>query len=495
MNMKRLGFLCLALLLPLLSHADGRRLEILFMGDQGHHKPNERYPQLIKALGVHGMNFSYTENMDDLNPKTLSRYDGLMLYANINTISSDQEQAVLDYVAAGKAFLPIHCASYCWRNSKAMVELMGGQFKRHGAGTFTVPIDEPEHPIMQGFEPFETWDETYVHHLHNEKDRTVLQFRDENGTPEPWTWVRTHGKGRIFYTAYGHDQRTWSHPGFHDLVRRGVLWAVNDEARAAWAALKPAPLEYEKRETVQNYEKRKPYPRFQFPLSPDESKKYIQWPAEFDLDLFASEPDVINPIYIQWDERGRLWVAETLDYPNQVNDNREGNDRIKICEDTDGDGKADTFTIFADKLNIPTAFVFVNGGVMVAAAPHFYFLKDTDGDDRADQTSIVSSGWGVGDTHAGPSNLKYGFDNFLYGCVGYSGYRENGVQFGRGIYRFKADFSYVEFLGQFSNNSWGLGFSESFDLFGSTANNCHSVYVGIPMRYYTGIDGLSPRRA
>ena len=91
------------------------------------------------------------------------------------------------------------------------------------------------HPIMKGFEPFRTWDETYVHTKHNEKDRHVLQVRAEGQEEEPWTWVRTQGKGRIFYTAYGHDGRTWQNPGFHDLLERGIRWAVN-KGRCSTAA-------------------------------------------------------------------------------------------------------------------------------------------------------------------------------------------------------------------------------------------------------------------
>ena len=116
-----------------------------------------------------------------------------------------------------------------------------------------------------------------------------------------------------------------------------------------------------------------------------------------------------------WDERGRCWVAETSDYPHGVKPGGEGNDRIKICEDTDGDGKADKFTVFADGLNIPTSLTFANGGIIVAQPPRFLFLKDTNGDDKADVRQDIMTGWGIGDTHAGPSNLKYGLDNKIWG--------------------------------------------------------------------------------
>ena len=141
------------------------------------------------------------------------------------------------------------------------------------------------------------------------------------------------------------------------------------------------------------------------------------------MSLFASEPDIVKAIWLNWDERGRLWIAETVDYPNNLQPAGEGHDRLKICQDTDGDGRADKFTVFADKLSIPTGFVFANGGVIVIHSGKTEFFKDTDGDDKADERRVLFSGWGMGDTHATASNLRYGFDNWIWGTVGYSGFR------------------------------------------------------------------------
>jgi uncharacterized protein len=191
-------------------------------------------------------------------------------------------------------------------------------------------------------------------------------------------------------------------------------------------------------------------------------------------------------------------VIETLDYPNEVRANREGNDKIKILEDTDGDGRCDKVTVFADGFNIPTSLVFANGGVIVHQAPVTLFLKDTDGDDKADTREVLLDGWGPGDTHAGPSNLRYGFDNQIWGTVGYAAF--NGTvggaekRFGMGVYRFAKDASSLEFLHQFNNNTWGLGFNEAGDVFGSTANNNPSFYCGIPATVFaTGARGMSAK--
>lgn len=476
-----------------------RKIEILLLGHKStHHNSAEFMPMLAAALAKEGINFTYTDDPDDLNSEMLSKYDALMLYANHDEIEPDQEKALLEYVKGGKGFLPIHSASFCFRNSDEFVKMVGAQFKSHETGTFTADIIMPEHPVMQGVEEFSTWDETYVHHL-EANDRTILMERVEGDHHEPWTWVKNYGEGKVFYTAYGHDERTWDNPGFHALVKQGILWAVEDKVKKQWeayAAEMPT-LVYKEVANIPNYEKRDPAPQYQEPLSAEEEKKLIQVPIGFHLELFASEPDIINPIAMDWDEKGRLWVIETVDYPNTVrNEQGVGDDRIKICEDTDGDGKADKFTVFVDDLNIPTSLTFANGGVIVSQAPDFLFLKDTDGDDVADVRETIISGWGTYDTHAGPSNLKYGIDNQIWGVVGYSGFEgsiaNQPFEFSQGLYRFPTDLSSFEYVTRTSNNTWGLGFTEDNEIFASTANNTHSVYMAIANRYVNGVKGIRP---
>lgn len=476
-------------------HAEGKRIEVLFLGHESRHHPSDSAAAfLVPALAREGINFTYTTDPDDLNEANLALFDAVLLYANHDAITPSQERALLDFVEGGKAFLPIHSASHNFRNSDRVVAMMGGQFDWHGTGTFTAEVVEPDHPVMQGFEPFETWDETYVHKNHNPEGRTVLMERVDDDHREPWTWVREQGEGRVFYTAYGHDSRTWRQPAFHQLILNGLLWAVNDEARAQWERLDLPELAYSESSRIPNYERRNPPPKYQEPLSPEESMKHIQVPPGFELQLFASEPDIVKPIAMAWDERGRLWIAETVDYPNNITPGQPGNDRITILEDTDGDGRADKFTVFADSLNIPTSLIFANGGVIVTQAPDILFLKDTDGDDRADVREVLVSGFGTRDTHAGPSNLRYGFDNRIWGAVGYSAFEQGDVAFSQSIWSMKPDGSDMRHEASFSNNTWGLGFSETNEIFGSTANNTHAVYVGIPHRYNKGVQGL-PNRA
>lgn len=464
-----------------------RRIELLFLGHKSKHHDSEKLADIFtKEYFKAGINISYTTDPDDLNEKNLAQYDGLILYANYDSITPSQEKALLGFVKGGKGFIPIHCASYCFRNSPEVVEMIGGQFKTHGYDSFPSVILEPNNPVMKGVHNFTTKDETYVHDKIS-KNIEVLMERVEGGHHEPYTWIRPYGKGRVFYTAYGHDDNTFNNPEFLQLVKNGIMWAIGDQAKADLAGFKLADPKYSDG-PVPNYEKKDPAPKVQQSLSPTESMSQIQVPVGFELQLFASEPDIINPIYMNWDERGRLWVIETVDYPNEIKTDDRGDDRIKILEDTDGDGKADKVTVFADKLNIPTSFVFVNGGIIVSQAPSFLFLKDTDGDDKADVREVLLTGWGKSDTHAQASNLRYGLDNKIWGVVGYSGFDgkvgNKSFRFGSGVYRFTPDGKDLEFLSTTSNNTWGLGFSEDFDVFISTANNTHSGFLGMPKRYF-----------
>lgn len=289
------------------------------------------------------------------------------------------------------------------------------------------------------------------------------------------------GTLRVIAPVFSGDESQWAAS-----VRAELLAAVGPERRRQWEDFL-AQRESENRApspTVANYERRSEPVTLQRPFSVKGSIERTQVPIDMRLELFVAEPDIAKPIAFAWDERGRLWVCETRDYPHRVEASGEGRDSIKICEDTNGDGRADKFTVFADQLNIPTSLVFANGGVIVTQSPRLLFLQDNNGDDRADVREVIMEGWGIQDTHAQANSLHYGYDNWLYGCVGYSGFRGTiggkELRFAQGTFRFKADGSALEFLHQFSNNSWGHSANAAGDQFGGTANGAPIFYGGIP---------------
>ncbi|MCA9194839.1 MAG: c-type cytochrome [Planctomycetales bacterium] len=292
-----------------------------------------------------------------------------------------------------------------------------------------------------------------------------------------------------------------------------------------------------------------PFSKMQDPLPAQQSMKAYATPQGMHLELWAketteywpngSQPDSKTaglqgkPIAMNWDENGRLWICETVDYPNELHETpATGRDRIKICEDTDNDGQADKFTVFAEHLSIPSTLVCYRGGVIVQNGNSTVYLKDIDGDDKADFRQSLITGWALGDTHGGVSNFQYGPDNWIWGMQGYNNSQPviNGVpqmRFRQGFWRFKVragasdetapayainsqsgitsdsrsqDFDAhtirvdaLEFMGGTNNNTWGLGFSEEGYVFGSTANGCPSVHMPIPNRFYDQVSGWSPR--
>lgn len=470
---------------------DARRLEVLFFGapTAAHpgHDPITRYRVLKKGLGMEGINLTYMEDPAAVfREDILERYDALLMYGNWEqngVMPAGQLKALTDYVEGGGGFLPIHCASACYGGSPEFVKLVGAKFRSHGGEEFKVRDVAPNHPILKGLEGFKAWDETYEHSDHAD-DREILQKRKS----EPWSWTRTQGKGRVFYTASGHDHRVWDLPGFHALLRNAIYWSVGPDKYRQMLRLKlPKPGQEEV--SLPGYRQREEIKMAQEPLPPEESIKLAQVPAGMEISLFASEPDIVNPIYVAWDHRGRAFVVETIDYPNNLQEGNIGHDRITICEDTNRDGRADRFTRFAEKLSIPTSLVFVNGGVLCTNGSEVIFLKDTDGDDEADVREVVLDGFRMGDTHAGVSNLRYGFDGWIYATVGYSGF--NGTvggekhEFGQAVFRFLPDGSKMEFIQNTTNNTWGLGFTEEFDVLGSTANGNPSWYVSFPRADYS----------
>ena len=500
---------------------DAKPIRILFLGDQGHHLPIERFRQLQPVMAKQGIDLTYTEDVDFLNPQLLAKFDGLMIYANITTITPKQEKTLIDYVEKGGAFIPIHCASYCFLNSEAYIKLVGAQFQKHETGTFRVKNVKPEHPIMKGYHGFESWDETYTHAKHNTKGRTVLEVRMDGSHEEPWTWVRTQGTGRVFYTAWGHDARTFSQPGFHELLGRGIRWAtkhdpvpkrLNDPFDRPFPVPEMtsltkdvAPFTFvDVGKKIPNYtpgntwgKQSEPLSTMQLPLSPAESIKHMVVPKGFHVELFVSEEQLGGkPICMTWDERGRLWVALTQDYPNELQPPTQGHDSIVICDDTDHDGKYDKVTVFARNLSIPTSISFAKGSVIVFDATQTIVLTDTDGDDQADTRNVLFGTWSMGDTHGGPSNMQYGLDNWIWAMQGYNPsvlkVGNETHRFRQGFFRFRPDGSELEFIRSTDNNTWGLGISEEGLIFGSTANRNPSVFMPIPNRYYEAVRGWAP---
>jgi putative membrane-bound dehydrogenase-like protein len=196
-------------------------------------------------------------------------------------------------------------------------------------------------------------------------------------------------------------------------------------------------------------------------LSPQEALKKMKVPEGFAVELVASEPDIINPVAMTIDERGRFWITESLEYPRKSAG--PGKDRVKVCEDSDADGKFDKFTIFAEGLNIPSGIAVGHGGVWVANSPDILFLQDTDNDGKADRQEVVVTGFGRDDTHELPNSLTWGPDGYLYGLNGvfnHSVVKQDGktFDFTCALFRIHPQTRKFEIFCEGTSNPWGVTF-------------------------------------
>jgi putative heme-binding domain-containing protein len=150
------------------------------------------------------------------------------------------------------------------------------------------------------------------------------------------------------------------------------------------------------------------------PYSPQEALSRMTVPDGFKVELVAAEPDIVNPIALSFDDRGRIWITESVEYPRKPAG--VGRDRVKILEDTDADGRADKVSVFAEGLNIPTGVAVGYGGAWVLNAPDLLFMREKDG--REISREVVLTGFGRTDTHELPNSLTWGPDGWLYGLNG-----------------------------------------------------------------------------
>jgi putative heme-binding domain-containing protein len=236
------------------------------------------------------------------------------------------------------------------------------------------------------------------------------------------------------------------------------------------------------------------------PRSPTDEQKCFHLPPDFSIELVASEPDIGKPINMNFDDRGRLWISQSVEYPFPAPPGRTPRDAVKILEDTDGDGKADKFITFADGLNIPIGVLPMTNGAIVHSIPNVYRMTARHGSDRADQREILYGSIGYADTHGMTSSFTWGFDGWIYACHGFA--NTSVIKGGDGsaitmhsgnTYRMKPDGSHVEQFTHGQVNPFGLCFDPLGNLYSA---DCETKPVTMLLRggYYSSFgkphDGL-----
>jgi putative membrane-bound dehydrogenase-like protein len=239
-------------------------------------------------------------------------------------------------------------------------------------------------------------------------------------------------------------------------------------------------------------------------------------PEGFRAEILASEPMVRQPITLSFDERGRAWVIEYLQYPNPAGlkpvtvdvylrteydrvpepppRGPRGADRVKILEDTDGDGQADKETVFVDGLNIASGLAVGHGGVFVAQAPYLLFYPDRDRDDRPDgDPEVLLSGFGLQDAHSTVNSLQWGPDGWLYGVQGSTvTARIRGLEFQQGVWRYHPRTRAFELFAEGGGNTWGLDFDAAGNAFGSSNGGFVAFHMVQGGNYWKGFAKHGP---
>jgi putative membrane-bound dehydrogenase-like protein len=241
--------------------------------------------------------------------------------------------------------------------------------------------------------------------------------------------------------------------------------------------------------------------------SPDQAAGKMTLADGFTVNLVAAEPLVRKPVAIEFDDRGRLWVIQYLQYPNPAGLKRvkvdrfsrtvydrvpeppprgpRGADRITILEDKGADGRARKAKDFLNGLNLATGIAFGHGGVFVLQAPYLLFYPDRDGDDVPDgDPDVLLTGFGMEDAHSVANSLTWGPDGWLYGCQGSTVTANIGVEFQQGVWRYHPITRKFELFCEGGGNSWGLDFDARGNLLYSTNVGGFTMLHGVQGGYY-----------
>lgn len=293
-----------------------------------------------------------------------------------------------------------------------------------------------------------------------------------------WTWQGEKHRAAIFLQG---APESLEHTAMRALMLRAAAWTARVENVDAW-------LPKDAADTLR-------YP-MGGPLRPAEAVQQFQLQPGFKAEVIAAEPLIAKPIAVQWDARGRLWVAETPEYPNgrrqpkipwkdtgtlePGNESREARDSISVLEDTNGDGIMDRKSVFCTGIELVCGFCFYKDGLIVLDYPHISWIRDTDGDGKSDKKEIIFGGLPF-PNHFILNHLIVSPDGWIYGSSG-CGYKPTRpgseapvTTISPGIFRFRPDGSAIEQVGSRGGNSFGIDLTSDLELYQSQATSSNPV--------------------
>jgi uncharacterized protein len=485
-------FAIFALCVATLSSFADQPLRIFIRAGQKTHGPRQHdAPQFLKdwkpllesrGAKVDGaLNFPTTAQLDAT--------DVLIIYCqNGGSIHGEDRANLEKFLNRGGGIVVLH-DGVTGDDSQWFKTIIGGAWEYGHAkffeGKLSFYYQDHNHPVTRGASNFDLVDEMYWN-LHMQPDAHILaatyapDARNKHGNkpfpsiynivPQMWTYETNNH--RAFVSLLGHEYRTFSLPHYRAVLMRAIAWAGKRDIDSLTTQEELATLRYPEGG----------------PTAPDQAAKSFIVHPDFQINLVASEPLIEKPISMDWDPQGRLWVAETPEYPIGRNGaNRAAHDRISILEDTNHDGLMDKKSVFADNLELITSFLFYKDGVIVAQAPDVFWLRDTNHDGVAETKVPLYTGFGTFDRHAVISNMRWSMDGWIYATLGYSRGRVKSADgkkdFGdlmSGVIRFKPDGSDMQQVASKNGNTWGVDIAPNGELFFTQANGAHINHVVVP---------------
>lgn len=443
----------------------------------------------------------------------LDEADVMLLSVRRRALPVDQLARIRKFLESGKPVVGIRTANHAFslRGEKPPeghvvwdsfdADIFGGSYSGHHGNdettTISVVKDHAEHPILTDIDTANWTSPGSLYRVLPLKENTTALL---NGTvpekpSEPIAWTNeTIFGGKSVYTSLGHadDFQT-------DAFRRLLLNSL------CWASGRAIPKELPKVD-----------PNRHLSDLAEEAKELFTVPEDLVWEPVLAEPRVRQPVFVDFDERGRLWVSEYIQYPypaglKMLSKDRfwravydkmplpppqgaRGADRISIHEDTNGDGVLDKHTTFVEGLNISSSFARGYGGVFVMNVPYLLFYPDANNDDIPDgDPEVLLEGFGMEDTHSAANNLTFGPDGWLYGCQGstvsgqikrYGSKDPPVATMGQLIWRYHPKLKKYEVFAEGGGNAYGLEIDAAGNLYsGHNGGNTRGFHY-IPGGYF-----------